>query len=38
MKALVIREFGPPEVMRLEEVPTPAPEAGEVLIKVHGYR
>jgi NADPH2:quinone reductase len=35
MKAIVIREFGPPEVMRLEEVPTPAPEAGEVLIKVH---
>src|SRR5438128_800616 len=35
MKALVIREFGPPEVMRLEEVPTPVPEAGEVLIEVH---
>src|SRR5258706_12265755 len=35
MKAIVIREFGPPEAMRLEEVPTPAPEAGEVLIKVH---
>jgi NADPH:quinone reductase len=35
MKAIVIREFGPPEVMRLEEVPTPVPEAGEVLIKVH---
>lgn len=35
MKAVVIREFGPPEVMRLEEVPTPAPEAGEVLVKVH---
>ncbi len=35
MKALVIREFGPPEVMRLEEVPTPVPGPGEVLIKVH---
>src|SRR3989454_168554 len=35
MKAVVIREFGPPEVMRLEEVPTPVPEAGEVLIEVH---
>src|SRR5207245_2170471 len=34
MKAIVIREFGPPEVMRLEEVPTPVPEAGEVLIEV----
>src|SRR5260370_28283091 len=35
MKAIVIREFGPPEVMRLEEVPTPAPEADEVLVEVH---
>src|SRR2546426_8478175 len=35
MKAIVMREFGPPEVMRLEEVPTPVPEAGEVLIEVH---
>src|SRR5467141_2195170 len=35
MKAIVIREFGPPEVMRLEEVPTPVPQAGEVLIEVH---
>ena len=35
MKAIVIREFGPPSVMKLEEVPTPKPEPGEVLIKVH---
>ena len=35
MKAIVIREFGPPGVMKLEEVPTPEPGAGEVLIKVH---
>ncbi len=35
MKAIVIREFGPPSVMKLEEVPTPEPEPGEVLIKVH---
>src|SRR3989475_1352872 len=35
MKAIVMREFGPPEVMRLEEVPTPVPEAGEVLIEVN---
>ena len=34
MKAIVIREFGPPEVMRLEEVPTPVPQAGEVLVQV----
>ena len=35
MKAIVIREFGPPSVLRLEEVPTPEPGPGEVLIKVH---
>src|ERR1041384_7414138 len=35
MKAIVIREFGGPEVLRLEEVPTPEPGPGEVLIKVH---
>ena len=34
MKAVVIREFGPPEVLRLEEVPTPVPGPGEVLIRV----
>ena len=31
----MMREFGPPEVMRLEETPTPQPGAGEVLIRVH---
>lgn len=35
MKAIVIREFGPPSVLRLEDVPTPEPGPGEVLIKVH---
>ena len=35
MKAIVIREFGPPSVMKLEEVPMPEPGLGEVLIKVH---
>ncbi len=35
MKAIVVREFGPPNVMKLEEVPTPEPGPGEVLIKVH---
>jgi NADPH2:quinone reductase len=32
---MVIREFGPPEVMRLEDVPPPAPGPGEVLVRVH---
>jgi NADPH2:quinone reductase len=35
VKAIVLREFGPPEVMRLEEAPTPEPGPGEVLIEVH---
>lgn len=35
MKAIVVREFGPPGVLKLEEVPTPEPGPGEVLIKVH---
>jgi NADPH:quinone reductase-like Zn-dependent oxidoreductase len=35
LKAIVIREFGPPSVMKYEEVPTPEPGQGEVLIKVH---
>jgi NADPH2:quinone reductase len=29
-----MREFGAPEVMRLEEVPTPVPGEGEVLVRV----
>jgi len=35
VKAMVMREFGPPEVMRLEETSTPRPGSGEVLIRVH---
>ncbi len=35
MKAIRIHEFGPPEVMKLEEVPTPGPGAGQVRVKVH---
>lgn len=34
MKAAVIRAFGGPEQIRLEEIPTPKPGAGEVLVKV----
>jgi len=34
MQAVVIREFGEPEVMRLEEVPIPTPAPGEVLLRV----
>ena len=35
MKAMVIHQFGGPEVMQWEEAPTPAPGPGEVLVKVH---
>jgi NADPH:quinone reductase len=35
LKAIVIREFGPPGVMKFEDVPTPEPGPGEVLIKVY---
>src|SRR5512145_2705791 len=35
MKAIVIHEYGPPEVLRYEEVPDPAPRAGEIRIRIH---
>ena len=35
MEAVVIHETGGPEVLRLEEIDTPEPDEGEVLIKVH---
>ena len=35
MKAIVIREFGVPSVMQFEEIATPEPGPGEVLIEVH---
>ena len=34
MKAIVLKEFGGPEVLRLEEVPVPSPAEGEVLVQV----
>src|SRR5688572_22747633 len=34
MKAIVVREFGGPEVMKLEEVPDPVPAAGQVAVRV----
>src|SRR5215203_3115091 len=35
MKAIVLKEFGGPEVLRYEDVPVPRPATGEVLMKVH---
>ena len=34
MKAMVVHEFGGPEVLKLEDVPVPTPKEDEMLIKV----
>jgi NADPH:quinone reductase len=34
MRAIVVHEFGGPEVLKLEEVPTPRPAVGQVLIRI----
>lgn len=34
MKAAVANQYGPPEVVRITEVPAPAPADGELLVKV----
>jgi NADPH2:quinone reductase len=35
MKAIRVHEFGGPEVLKLEDTPTPKPSAGEVLVRIH---
>lgn len=35
MKAIVLRTLGDPEVLRVEDVPDPRPEAGEVVVRLH---
>jgi NADPH:quinone reductase len=34
MKAVRVHQFGGPEVLKLEEIPTPKPDAGQVLVRV----
>jgi NADPH2:quinone reductase len=36
MKAIVVHKFGGPEELKLEEIPTPKPAAGQVLVRIHG--
>jgi len=35
MKAIVMRRYGPPDVLEYETVPNPEPRAGEIRIRVH---
>jgi NADPH:quinone reductase len=35
LKAIVLKEFGGPEVLRFEDVPTPQPATGGILLKIH---
>jgi NADPH:quinone reductase-like Zn-dependent oxidoreductase len=37
MKAVVIHEPGGPEVLRIESLPIPVPEPGQVLIRVKAF-
>ncbi|HET6931120.1 MAG TPA: NADPH:quinone reductase, partial [Candidatus Acidoferrum sp.] len=35
MKAIQVHQFGGPEVLQLQEIPTPKPGPGQVLVRVH---
>jgi len=35
LKAVILKNFGGPEVLRFEDLPQPKPAAGEALIKIH---
>ena len=35
MKAVQVHQFGGPEVLQLQEIPTPKPGPGQVLVRVH---
>lgn len=35
MNAIVVEEFGPPEVMKIAEVPTPEPTGSQILVRIH---
>src|SRR5258708_2041229 len=35
MQAILVREFGGPEVLKLEEIATPKPAVGQILVRIH---
>ena len=35
MKAIIVREYGDPEVLKLEDVETPVPTGTQVLVRIH---
>src|SRR6266702_7813940 len=35
MKAIVMRRYGPPDVLAYEDVPDPVPRRGEIRIRIH---
>ncbi len=35
MKAIVIHQYGPPDVLRYEDMPDPQPREGEIRIRIH---
>ncbi|MBI3964524.1 MAG: alcohol dehydrogenase catalytic domain-containing protein [Chloroflexi bacterium] len=34
MRAVMLREFGPPDTLRIEEIPTPEPGPGQAIVRV----
>ena len=34
MKSIIVREYGAPEMMKLEEVPVPEPQGSQVLVRI----
>ena len=35
MKAVLCKEFGPPETLIVEDIPSPEPSPGQVVLDVH---